>query len=485
MPSLLDAVRALDELSRAAEREPMRWMRWLPSQLRVFRSSRRVRLFRAGNQALGKTTCGLAEVIWCATGRHPYREVPQRHGTYWVICASWSQSVAIQRKLWRLLPKDLMHPSTVFDEAGGFQGKHPKVKVRGPDGDYSVIEFKTTHQGTLSLAGASIDGALFDEPPKSSALYSEVSKRVLARGGWVLLSLTPVGAPVDWLREAVDAGQVEDIHAPLTPEQLIPDGMTEPIVGEDGRPRDQQWIDDVIASTLPHEVPVRIHGEWEMRLAARYFTTFVSSGPGSHVTRAVPDVDMEPLIGIDHGHRPGKQVAYLVGVWRREDGPCVAVLDEYCDEVGTASPEDDARGVLAMLERQGWTWQRDLKAANGDRVHMPGKEGKKSNRDLQAHIARVLRVAPDALSPRIDTSKHGEGRGRGSVEVGEKWLFHLMGRPGAFSVHPRCKRLIDALDKYTMADDDYKDPIDALRYALAPFIFARVQRAQAPALVMG
>lgn len=459
-------------------------MRWLPSQLRVFRSSRRVRLFRAGNQALGKTTCGLAEVIFCALGEHPYREVPRRAGTYWVICASWSQSVEIQKKLWKLLPKDRLHPTTVFSDAEGFRGKHPKVRVRCADGSWSLIAFKTTHQGTISLAGASIDGALFDEPPRSVALYSEVSKRVLAKGGWVLLSLTPVGAPVGWLQEAVDAGQVEDIHAPLTAAELIPEGMTEPIVGEDGRPRDQRWIDDVIASTIPHEVPVRVHGEWEMRMENRYFTPFRSSGTDAHVIAVVPDHDYEPHIGIDHGHRPGKQVAYLVGVYRRADGPGVVVLDEYCDDVGTASPQQDARGVLAMLARQGWSWRRDLKSAHGDRVHMPGKEGKKSNRDLQAHIARELGVAPDALYPGIATAKHGEGRGSGSVEVGEKWLFHLMNRPGAFAVHQRCKRLIEALDKYTMADDEYKDPIDALRYALAPYIFARVQRTQPATLVV-
>lgn len=476
---------ALGRLAEVTNREPLRWIRWLPSQLRVLRSRRKVRLFRAGNQGVGKTTCGLAEVTYCATGEHPYRPVPKKAGTYWVICASWSQSVEIQKKLWKLLPKDKLHPSTVFNDAEGFRGKHPKVRIRCADGGWSVIAFKTTHQGGLSLAGASIDGALFDEPPKTSALFSEVSKRVLAKGGWVLLSLTPVNAPCEWLREACAAGMIEDIHARLEAHELIPEGMTEPIVGEDGEVRDQVWIDKVIASTLPHEVPVRVHGEWEMKTEGRYFVPFRSSGPGSHVTRTIPDVDFRVLIGIDHGHRPGKQVAYLVGTYEREDGIGAYVFDEYCDDVGLASPQDDAKGVLAMLERQGWSWTKDLSAANGDRVHMPGKEQKKSNRDLQAHIARALRVAPDALHPKIDTSKHGEGRGRGSVEVGEKWLYHLMARPGAFGVHPKCKRLIEALERYTMADDDYKDPIDALRYALAPHIFSRVQRGHSPALVIG
>ena len=457
-------------LARAAQTDPLRWMRWLPSQLRVMRSSRRVRLFRAGNQALGKTTCGLAEVIFCATGEHPYREVPQRAGTFWVICASWSQSVEIQKKLWRLLPKDKLHPTTVFSDAEGFRGKHPKVRVRCADGSWSLIAFKTTHQGTLSLAGASIDGALFDEPPKSSALYSEVTKRVLARGGWVLLSLTPVGAPVDWLREAVDAGQVEDIHAPLTPDQLIPEGMTEPIVGEDGRPRDQRWIDDVVAATLPHEVPVRVHGEWEMKTSDRYFDQF---NRRAHVSASVPEEDMDLFLGIDHGYRPGKQIALLVGVVNPDQGlPRVYVLEEYVDRVVGSTPEQDAEGILGMLRRYGWQWS-DLDAAFGDRVHMPGSEQKKSNRDLGKQIAARLRVPEEALKPPLATSKKGAGRGRGAVELGEKWLYYQMVRDGGFVVHPRCERLIAALERYTMADDDYKDPIDALRYSLDKWIFRR------------
>jgi hypothetical protein len=46
-------------------------------------------------------------------------------------------------------------------------------------------------------------------------------------------------------------------------------------------------------------------------------------------------------------------------------------------------------------------------------------------------------------------------------------------RDGGFVVHPRCERLIAALERYTMADDDYKDPIDALRYSLDKWIFRR------------
>ena len=50
---------------------------------------------------------------------------------------------------------------------------------------------------------------------------------------------------------------------------------------------------------------------------------------------------------------------------------------------------------------------------------------------------------------------------------------------GRFGVHPRCKRLVEAIPRYSMRDDDAKDPVDALRYALDPWIFGH--RAQAVA----
>jgi hypothetical protein len=43
---------------------------------------------------------------------------------------------------------------------------------------------------------------------------------------------------------------------------------------------------------------------------------------------------------------------------------------------------------------------------------------------------------------------------------------------GHFQVHPRCEAVIEALLRWDYRDDDYKDKIDALRYALQRSIFA-------------
>src|SRR5690606_5876066 len=100
-PAPLRAMWAAQEVQRRLEANPLGWIRWLPVQDRYLRSRHRFRLFRAGNQSVGKTTAGLADLAMDAMGVHPYgRNSPLPVGRaereYWLLCASWSQSVNIQ-----------------------------------------------------------------------------------------------------------------------------------------------------------------------------------------------------------------------------------------------------------------------------------------------------------------------------------------------------------------------------------------------------
>lgn len=454
------------------KRSPLSAFKPLPLQLRYMQSQARFRLIRAGNQSLGKTTAALTDLYLSATGEHPYRE-QERPGEYWVICASWPQSLAIQKKLNDILDESRTKPGTRFDPALGFRGKNPSVSVRHNNGEYSIIRFKTTQQNALDLAGATIDGALFDEVPTSQRIYTEVYKRVQARGGWVSIAMTPINAPIEWIRKEAEEGRIEDIWSPLTVEQLVPVGDSEPRWLPSGEQCTAEWIASITAATPAHEVPVLIHGEWEIRDQDRYFTTFRSTGPNAHVTADAPAHDVRLYLGIDHGHRPGKQIAFLVALWTDQAKDThIYVLDEYVDDLGTATYADDALGIKSMLERNEFAWS-DLDAAHGDRVHMPGKDEQKSNRDLTNQLMKLLNTRD--LQPRIRVPH----KGRGSVDVGCRWINQAIVRD-QFHVNPRCKRLIEALDRYTggRADEElgWKDPVDALRYALDPYIFARGQK---------
>lgn len=471
--ALFEALDAAEELGRRCEDRPLRWVDWLPNQHAFLASDARIKQIRQGQQWGGKTTAALREVV----GRCVDRHVLGGGRTYgrpapieaWVICASWSQSLAIQAKLWAAIDPADLHPECVYDPVRGFVGTHPAVRFRNG----SLIRIKTTRQGGLSLAGATIDVALFDEPPETQRVFSEVLARLTHRGGTLMLSYTPVNAPVGYLRDLVERGVIEDHWSRLTPEAMIPVGRSAPLRLRDGTVCDAAWIEELERKIPPHEVGVVVHGEWEFRSMAAYFRDVWRP---EMVHAQVPSGTVHVVIGFDHGTLPGKQIALLVAVDESRGGteaPDVYVVDEYVDWTGVAAPEDDARGILAMLRRSGLAWT-ELTSARGDRVHMPGVDGQKSNRDLTAHIARQLDVA--RLMPPISTVKRGRGHGAGSLSTGSRWL-HVAMHQGRFGVHPRCKRLIEALPKYSMRDDysvrddDAKDPIDALRYALDPWIF--------------
>ncbi len=475
---------AIQSLTVRSKRDPWRsGLAWLPLQERYLKSQSRYRLLRTGNQ-IGKTTAALADVLGHALGEHPYRmQGRDKSGEYFIVCTTWPQSVAIQAKLYALIPKNRLHSDTVFTSIRGFKGKNPAVQVKHVDGTYSTIRFKTSEQSTLSVAGATIDGLLLDEPPPNPEIYAELAKRTSASGGWVSLSLTPIGADLTWLREMVEAGKFEDIHAPLSVEQFTPVGATRPRRLPDGTPMDQEWLDNEIAMTLPHQVAVRILGGWECSITGRLFSAFKSSGLGSHVHENVPRTECRLVLGIDHGtlavgETESKQIAVLMLVdesrhkKKVDNHSRIYVLDEFSPEEDS-TPEQDARGILAMLARHQIEWS-ELDEVWGDRTYERGAI-RKSNADLHKYLARELGIHRDKLKPIIKTVKKGAGRGAGSVDLGVRYMHAQMVRASGFAVHPRCKRVIGAIDRwdYRFSDCENKDPIDGVRYGLQSFIYSK------------
>ena len=452
-------------LADRVDQNPGDYRQWLIPQWAFLQEPGRRVLLRAGNQVYGKTTAGLTKVVDFVEGRGQFTARKHKGPVEaWIITASWSQSVAIQKKLWTEIDKSKLAPGTVFDEIRGFKGKNPAVKFI----DGSIIRIKTTQQGGLNLASATIDAALFDEPPASSRIYGEVQKRVLARGGYIWMTLTPINAPVGWLQELVEKGRIVDIHYPLRAEFLIPVGSDEPFQLLDGTICDAAWVEAVRKDTLPHEVPVVCDGEWECRILQRVFAAFTRN---THVTAARLQGRWKLCLGLDYGSKIGKQVAILLAVDDSSGGwPKVVVLGESVGGEST-STADDAKAILALLQKHGISWKQ-LHSIWGDRVYVRGAETK-SNKQMMQELAELLKIPLEKLQPRIRTVKRGAGRVQGSVDAGCRWLHQLMVRPGHFTVMADCPALIEAFDKWDGRDDTQKDHIDALRYALQDWIFGR------------
>lgn len=477
-------------LARRRRTDPLASRRWLPLQAEFLASEARVKQLRAGNQTIGKSTAAIAETIGRCTGRHPLAATalagllgPEWQARaeagalaagyvappieWWTVCASWSQSLGIQAKIWDLLPKNELDPRTVYDRAAGFSPiKQPVILFKNG----SVWRIKTAGQDALDWAGATIAGAHFDEPPRDPRQYIEALMRLEELGGTLLLSYTPINAPVDYLRRLVEDGQIEDHWRPLTPAELVPLGASAPLRARDGRPKDAAWIADRTRKIPAHERDVVLHGAWEGRAEGAYFGDVYDE---ERVLRPAPAEGRWAVrLGVDHGSKPGRQVAVLALTRPERGGVRVAVVGAWRPE-GVATTEGYATGILGMLGALGWGWGH-LDSAQGDRVHMPGSDSQKSNEDLEAALAQALGYAPGTpLRPPIEGAKRGDGRGAGSRRVGERWLYDALAS-GRLTVAPAAEAVRRALARYVGAreDDPEKDVIDALRYALGPVIFA-------------
>lgn len=496
-----DLVTALDGYSTAISRRPIATFQPLPGQHAVLTDPSRYRMFRGPNQALGKTTAGAIDTICSAIGDHPWNPaaVTPHPIEAWVLCASWSQSIAIQAKLWHWLPKDLLHPDVDYNTIRGFRGQAPSFQVRHiPSGGWSTIRIKTTQQGGINLSGASITRAWFDEPPASDRVYSEVQKRVMSAGsaGRVLITMTPVNAPVDWLRIASETGQIVDHHHRLEPAELIPVGAHRPLMLGDGTLCDADWVQAVIAETIPHEVPVVCHGEWSFAATDAIFTAYRRSGQRPHLIDAPPSQDVKLYIGLDHGTARSSQVALLIAVdpGAKGEQPRIWVVDEAVNDQAQTTPEQDAVAIFDMLDRNGIRW-RDLTAVFGDRPHhgsnRRGSLAKKSNTLLAAALMHHKRgkahgITRRTLHPPIRPAKRGAANQPGAVSYGCTWLHRQMIRDGHFHVLRRCVKLDESLQRYRMApNSEWSHMVDALRYGLRDLIYGSRRRLPGRPVMVG
>ena len=457
----------------AAARDPLAHQRWTPPQDAWLRLVPRhhVKLLRGGNQAIGKTTAGLAEVDWRATGRHPYRKTRVPPVEIWVVCTSWSQSVAVQRKFWSVVSKSQLTTFSrdQFSHRRGWGKDNPVVEYLNG----SIVRFRTTGQGPEAFAGASIDYALVDEPTEEE-IFRELLKRVMRQGGEIGIVLTPVNRDCTWLRKLVDAGMIDEVHARLEVANLIPIGSKEPLRLLDGTPMDQAWIDEQRLITPAMWAPVVLDGEWDLRPQGVFFKPFDAK---KHV-RA--NVKLDPrrgpirvVLGFDYAaaDRPYGHCAALTLVQEQPHEGRTRYAVYGIDEVVMAGTDTTAafvRAVLAMLSRNGYRWT-DLFAVHGDNP-VTSRFAERSNLLTAKALAVELGIPLEALQPRVLSAKDG-GQSSEAYNAGNRWIYARIAS-NEFLLHPRCEATIRGYEQwdYTKTHDS-KDVLDARRYSLKPFIF--------------
>lgn len=469
----LAALAALDrarDLRDRIEADPLSHIRWTPPQLEWLKldPATHRKLLRAGNQ-VGKTTVGLAEVIYRALGNHPYYRTRPPPVEIWIICTSWAQAVQIMNKFWQLVPKEQLLP-TNWTKKNGFGKDNPAVTFRNG----SIVRFKTDNQGADALASGSIDYVHVDEPCRAET-WGELDRRVMRRSGAIGITLTPINQPVEWLRDLVKIGAVTEVHARLTEQNLTPAGARGPLCLLDGTPMNAAWIAAERAKVNPIEAPVRLDGEWETRPEGVFFKCFHRE---RHVRKGIA---LDPargrifsILGFDYAaaDRDYGHTAALSQVQQYADDKgrkreIIHVLDEVVMP-GTATSSEFARAVLAMLQRNGLRWT-DLYAIHGDNP-VESRWVQKSNFATMKALAVEMGISSNALSPRVMNAKD-HVRSAASMGAGCQYIFERIA-DGKLILHPRAELMAKAFETWDYdAKHPMKDIIDALRYSLKPFIF--------------
>lgn len=472
------ALRELEEeladLSERVEDNPLPWMDWTHRQWEFTElvAANTIALFRAGNQ-VGKTIIGAALTIsrclgvQLATGKRLHVPVEA-----WVVCTTWSQAVAIMHKVWNLAPKDELEPGQICKRRTGFGKENPALIFKNG----SIIRFKTTKQGADAIAGATVDWVWIDEPTDIE-MYRELQKRVMRREGTLIITLTPVNRPCEWLHELVDKGSIKEVHAPLDGRALTFRGSGERMRLLSGRPMDDDWIAEERTKTPAMFAPVVLDGEWEMRPEGVFFSCW---DPTKHVKALVrinnlnADCKLTWRLGIDYAaaDRDFGQVAVLCRVLqiKRKAGwydAYVHVVDEVVLS-GSATTDQFADELMSMMARNNITW-RDITTATGDNPVTSMYDAKGNQLTLRA-LARRMGVPMKSLKPDILSAKDGP-RMASLRHPGSRWLYAQLVMQRLW-VHPRCKHLIKAFEVFDYSEEHpYKDVVDALRYALKPVIF--------------
>lgn len=470
---LLAQLRAREALAKRKRERPLDFIRWLKPQGQVLRHLSKRLLYRGGNQLVGKSTVGAAELIWRCLGRHPHKRV--RSGPIEAVVATTTvkQGLALQKKVRALLPDaEIDWTVTTFSAKTAFGANGPTIVFKNG----SVVRFVTTEQGAGNIQGSTLHFVWIDELC-TPEVYRELDRRVLATGGDILLTLTPINRPAEWLAEMVEAGLIDEVHVRLTIDALMhEDGK--PRTLEDGTVIDQAWIDEQRRVVPAQWAPIILDGEWRVIGLGAFFSK--SFDRAVHVSDAAmldaPPDQIRWHLGVDYASvdRAGL-VATLVQVLhtpadKENPGKEEIIIEDCVVMPGVATISQLVDEVVTMLSRHGLRW-RDLKTAYGDNP-VTSRFEFKSNLDFMKRLSHRLQIAENGLRPRLLNAKEGKISG-GSVDAGLRYINELLvGR--RLIIRSRALPVIEALEAYVHGDKTQaaKDIVDSVRYSLKDYIFS-------------
>lgn len=164
-------------------------------QLKFHKSTKRRRLYIGGNRS-GKTTGGIIEDLWYATGTHPFKKTPDVpiRGR---ICAS--DFVNGHEKT--IIPEILRWCPIGYLRGGSWHTAFDKAERTLHFANGSFIELMSYDQDLVKFAGTSRHFIHCDEEPPED-IYKENMARLIDTGGDAWFTMTPVDG-MTWIYDKI------------------------------------------------------------------------------------------------------------------------------------------------------------------------------------------------------------------------------------------------------------------------------------------
>lgn len=250
-------------------------------QLVFHRSDKHSKLYIGGNRS-GKTTGGVAEDIFWAMGRHPFRKVPDAPTRGRVCAVDFTQGVEkiILPEFGRWMP-----PSFLIN--GSWEDSYDKQLRTLTLTNQSFIEFMSYDQDLDKFAGTSRHWTHYDEEPPHH-IYNECQARLIDTDGSSWLTMTPVEG-MSWVYDELYIPGKENNDPDI--EVIEVDMLENPHVSPEAAERYLKGLDK-------QERNAREHGTF-VQLGGRVLKEFARE---THVIEpCVPPQDWEWYASFDHG----------------------------------------------------------------------------------------------------------------------------------------------------------------------------------------
>ena len=202
------------------------------------KSKARIKGLFGGNRS-GKSRSGAQEVVWWATGTHPFKKVPKPPVHIWVVSLDFPSSRDIMQPLiTRLLGERYLKQWYATDKIAELMNG-------------STIGFKSNDSGWDKFQGTSKNLILFDEEPDYS-VYEECRMRVIDTKGDLIFTMTPTHG-MTWIYDEIyepwELGTNPNIECFMT------SSYDNPYI-------DSAELDDIKKNFPEDQQQVRLHGKF-------------------------------------------------------------------------------------------------------------------------------------------------------------------------------------------------------------------------------